>query len=94
LIRLAASSFELSNDQSMKYSLSGYVCADGNSRSLQTLKDLCSKGSVDEVIITYREYVFLLTGVTFSGADLQYQDADHTFKFHAKDVHLEGVLSL
>jgi hypothetical protein len=94
LIRLAASSFELSNDQPTKYSLSGYVCADGNPKSLQMLKDLCSKGSIDKVSITYHEYAFLLEGVTFSGDNSQCEGTGHTFRFNAKDVHLEGVLSI
>jgi hypothetical protein len=96
LIRLTASSFELSNDQSTRQSLSGYICVDdnNNSKSFQLLKDLCTRNIVDEVVVVYREYAFSLTRVSFSDNDIPCQGTDHTFKFHARDVHLEGLFAI
>jgi hypothetical protein len=80
----------------IRQSLSGYVCVDdkSNSKSIQVLKDLCSRGIVDEVVVVYREYAFSLTNVSFSDDNMRRQDTNHTFKFHAKDIHLEGLLRL
>lgn len=102
MVRLTASSFEImrNSDQppsnsAQQHSLSGYVCIDdNNSKSFQMLKDLCSGDALDEVVVVYREYAFSLIGVSFIGNNTDRQGADRTFKFHAKDVHLEELFGL
>lgn len=97
MIRLTASSFELtpnneSSNSEHQQSLSGSVYVDdNNSESFQLLKELSSKDNIDKVVVVYHKYSFSLKGVSFSGNNMQHQGMDRTFKFHAKDVHLEGM---
>lgn len=43
-------------------------------------------------MVVYREYAFSLKGVSFRGNNIQFQEMDRTFRFNAKDVHLEGMV--
>ena len=98
MIRLKASSFEIlknANESSGEATqqLNGYVGVDDDT-TFKALRDLCNKEKIDKVIVVYHDYAFSLLGVSFSDnkdSDTVQLDAANTYKFQAKDVHLEAL---
>ena len=98
MIRVKASSFEILKNMNQppeeaKQQLSGYIGIDDDV-TLQALKELCAQKNIDKVIVVYHDYAFSLLGVSFSDSkesDTVQLDAANTYKFEAKDVHLEAL---
>lgn len=74
--------------------LFGYIGVDeDNTIAFETLKDLCSKQSVDKIVIVYHDYAFSLVGVSLT------EDSKNapsirlggTYNFSARDIRLKGL---
>ena len=98
MIRFNASSFEIVKNAKLSsveraQRLFGYLGVD-DATSVKALKDLCAVKIIDKVVIVYNEYTFSLLEVSFSqskGSDKFQLDAPNTYRFEAKDVHLEAL---
>jgi hypothetical protein len=72
----------------------GYVGVnDDNSKTLNALKELCSRDNVDKIVIVYHDYAFSLVGVSFSENNKHPPSVtlETTYMFRAKDIQLERI---
>ena len=100
-IHVTASAFEIvsetkkSSPRSEKQGLLfGYIGVDeDNITAFETLRSLCSKESVDKIVIVYHDYAFSLVGVSLTENNKNAPSIrlGGTYKFCAKDVQLEGL---
>jgi len=98
MIRLKASTFEIlknanSSSKEATPQLNGLVGVDDDA-AFKALRDLCNKEKIDKVIVVYHDYTFSLLGVSFSDnkeSETIPSDAANTYKFQARDVHLEPL---
>lgn len=99
MIRVKASTFEIVHDNSPSASskqplLFGYIdIDDDNMKTLQALKELCSKENVDKIIIVYHDYAFSLLGISLTQTNVNPPGVrlGTRYKFSAKDIQLERL---
>ncbi|HLE35071.1 MAG TPA: hypothetical protein VI698_04195 [Nitrososphaerales archaeon] len=100
MIRVKANSFEIVRDNNQLSSrikkqplLLGYVGVDDDdAKAFEVLKELCSKESVDKIVIVYHDYAFSLLGVSLTENNPNPPGIRFgtKYKFSAKDIQLEG----
>ena len=99
-MRVVASSFEIVRniDQSTSGGkpplMFGYVGVDDdNTKAFEALKELCSRDSVDKIIIVYHDYAFSLIGVSLTKSNVNPPSIrlGTAYKFCAKDIQLERL---
>jgi hypothetical protein len=76
--------------------LLGYIGLDeDNTKSVETLMDLCSKDEVENVVIVYNDFSFSLGDASFAKDDANPTSATslRIYAFSAKDVHLEREIA-
>lgn|SRR5574338_1152141 len=93
-IILKASSFELERNDGQDVAGS-FELTDEDMTTYQEIIELCSKPGVDKLVIVYRNYEFILVGVSLKGENINpefIQLRKRNFKFSAKGVRLESAV--